>query len=424
MLMGTFSRLRVFFVVAMVVAGWMGGSQAAAAQGEEEGFSLMAFTAYCPPGYAGPFVDCTPWDGVTVVFQDLDVDFSTSCTTLAGDRAASCTVTVPFGSSIIAAIDETAIPGGYVLQQNSSQLIEIPDGPPEGEFGGPMFVLFEQVNGEQPDAFPFPVAASICEDAVAPGDDCVPWEGVVIDVTSADGTFADSCVAATFIEWAAGCEVGVPFGSTVTASISDDQIPDGYELYTFDPTWDIPLGVPGGIMGQPVFWLVPMQEADLTPLPVYASICSDALPPNDDCLPWEGVEIVAVTNDAAAFANACVTETFFETVAGCEILMPRGANVTASISDDQVPEGYQLFVEVPMWDMPEEGELESGPYFFLVADDGETPAPTPTPTTPVTALPSTGSGTDPNGLATYLALAGVSALLMAGAGYASTLRKR
>lgn len=422
--MGAFSRLRVFFVLVMLAAGLMGGSQVAAAQDGEGEFPLTAFAAYCEPGYLGPFQGCTPWEGVTVSFAAADGTFSDTCVTVAGTNAASCTVNVPFGSSITASIDPSIIGASSYLEGAASQVYEIPDGPPEGEFGGPAFVLFPVEEEPQAGSFPFPVVASICEDAVAPGDDCVPWDGVVIDVTSANGSFVDSCIAATFIEYAAGCEVGVPFGSTVTARIADDQIPAGHELYVFDPTWDIPLDVAGGITGQPVFWLVPVQEDDLTALPVYASICSDALPPNDDCQPWEGVLIEAVTNDDTGYSDACVTETFFETVAGCKITMPRGANVTASVPEDQIPEGYELFVEVPTWDMPEEGELESGPYFYLVPEEGTDPKPVPTPTVPVTGLPSTGSGLGESGLATYIVLGVVSALLIAGAGYASTLRKR
>lgn len=97
--MSPFPRLRVFFVLAVLLAGWMGGSQVTAAQ-EDDGFPLVAFSAYCPADYFGPFVDCTPWDGVTVMFDDLNSELSWSCTTVAGERAASCTVNVPFLSLI------------------------------------------------------------------------------------------------------------------------------------------------------------------------------------------------------------------------------------------------------------------------------------------------------------------------------------
>ena len=94
---------------------------------------------------------------------------------------------------------------------------------------------------------------------------------------------------------------------------------------------------------------------------------------------------ISVCAEDGTLLGECTTVTFIEYAAGCEIMTPRGATVTASISDDQIPDGYELFVEVPAWDMPEEGE---------------------------------------RGLATYILLGGVSALLVAGAGYASTLRTR
>ena len=404
----------------MTIAGAF-GMQAAAAQ-TEGAFPLPAFTAFCPPDYAGPFVGCTPWEGVTVSFETSDGTFSTTCVTGAGERAASCGIDAPFDSTIIASINTSTIPAGYMLATDAVQTWEIPDGPPEGEFGGPAFVLVSNQEQEAPAEVALPLYASLCDDGYAPHDDCGPWEGATVTVTADDGTYIGECVTATVIEYAAGCEVMVERGTSVLATISLDTLPEGYMAWTVLQAVDVPAeGDPEG----PLFIAVPTgEEDDLTPLPVFASICSDALPPNDDCQPWEGVTIVAVTNDDAEYADACVTETFFETVAGCDIMMPRGANVTASIPDDQIPEGYELFAEVPTWDMPEEGELESGPYFFLVPVDGEEPAPTPTQAAPVTRLPSTGSGVGEHGLATYLMLGVVSALLVAGAGYASTLRKR
>jgi hypothetical protein len=270
-----------------------------------------------------------------------------------------------------------------------------------------------------------PLYASLCADGFAPHDDCIPWEGAVVTLSAADGTYIGECVTATLIEYAAGCEVMVERGTTVVANISMETLPAEYMLWTVEQSVDIPMeGDPEG----PMFLAIPVVAEDsFTTLPVYASICDDALAPNDDCSPWEGAVITAVTNDDAEYADACVTAMFFETVAGCEIPMPRGSNVTAWISEDQIPEGYELFIELPTWDMPEEGELESGPYFFLVpvADD-ETPAPTPTPaaTTPVRRLPSTGSGPETGDNVMLAVMAGTGVLLMVGAGYVYANRER
>ncbi|HYI25648.1 MAG TPA: hypothetical protein VD767_09580 [Thermomicrobiales bacterium] len=118
-----------------------------------EGFTLPANSAYCEPGYLGPFVGCTSWEGLEVTFESDDGSFSDSCVTAGSDPVAGCSVVVPFGSTITASINPDDIPDRYVLQQETSQVIEIPDGPPEGEFGGAVFVLFaeEGDDGEDDD---------------------------------------------------------------------------------------------------------------------------------------------------------------------------------------------------------------------------------------------------------------------------------
>jgi hypothetical protein len=81
-------------------------------------------------------------------------------------------------------------------------------------------------------------------------------------------------------------------------------------------------------------------------------------------------------------------------------------------------------VEVPTWDIPAEGALESGPYFFLVPVDDETPVPTPA-AGPVKVLPSTGIGTTAqDGSGVMMLIAGTSLVLIAGAGYIASLRRR
>ncbi|HEV2073411.1 MAG TPA: hypothetical protein VGR29_07185 [Thermomicrobiales bacterium] len=145
---------RYFILFGLIFASLVVAGPAAAQDGEEaaEGFPLTAFAAYCEPEHAGPFVGCTPWEGVTVTFVAIDTNFSTSCVTEAGERAATCSVEVPFGSTIEASIDPATVPAGYVLQGQSLQQLTIPDGPPEGEFGGPSFILLESsdIEGEDP----------------------------------------------------------------------------------------------------------------------------------------------------------------------------------------------------------------------------------------------------------------------------------
>ncbi len=427
--MDALRRLRVLIVLVAMASGFVAGTAVSAQPGQGsidpdvaqdgEGFSLYAFAAFCEPGFMGPFVGCTPWEGVTVTFVSDDGVVSTSCVTAGTERAASCGVVVPFGSTVTVSIDPATVPAGYALQNSAVQVITVPDGPPDGEFGGANFVLLPFESDAE--VVSMPVYASLCADGLEPHDDCLPWEGALVTVTSAaDGAYIGDCTTATFFETAAGCEVAVERGASVVATISLDTLPADYQLTTVQIVYDVP--ATGEVSG-PMFLAIPAEtDGDLSPLPVYASICDDALPPNDDCQPWEGVIISAETADGS-FYNECVTATFFETVAGCEILMPRGANVTAYITDAQVPDGYELFVEVPTWEMPLEGDLESGPYFFLVPVEGGEPAPTPTSTPgDVTTLPSTGSGLPATSNAVW-GLMVASAILMLG-GVSLTLRRR
>ena len=144
---------------------------------ESDGFPLPATTAYCESEHAGPFVGCTPWAGVTVTFVAIDRNFSTTCTTAAGERTASCSVEVPFGATIEASIDPATIPAGYVLQGDALQQLTIPDGPPEGVFGGPNFILLEAGDtgaedpaGEEPEYVP-PVVGDEPQTDPEPSDD-------------------------------------------------------------------------------------------------------------------------------------------------------------------------------------------------------------------------------------------------------------
>jgi hypothetical protein len=427
-------RLRVLFVLAVLVTGWFGSAQAVGARPglsgndtvvaqDGEGFPLPANTTYCEPGYAGPFNGCTPWEGVTVSFATTDGEFATSCVTMGTDRVGSCLVHVPFGSTVVVSIDLSVVPAGYELQNPLTQEIAIPDGPPEGVFGGANFVLLPA--GPSTETVSMPIYASLCADGFEPHDDCSPWEGSLVSVFDAvNGAWVGECVTATINEFAARCEVDVERGTSVLVNMSLDTLPVDYALWSTQIVVDVP--TTGDVEG-PMFLAIPVEgESELSPLPVYASICTDALAPNDDCSPWEGVVVSAETSDGT-FNNTCVTTTFFETVAGCEIPMPRGSNATAYISDEQIPDGYELFVEVPTWDIPAEGALESGPYFFLVPVDNEAPAPTPTPApttaSPVTALPSTGSGED-SSTNMSLVLASASILLLIGGGYVLSIRQR
>ena len=251
------------------------------AQEDPGAFPLVSFSAFCEPGYFGPFDGCTPWEGVTVWMTSADGAFSSSCTTAGAERAASCTLDVPFGSVITASIDPAIIPAGYVLEGAVTQEFVIPDGPPEGVFSGPSFVLLpaevpvEEIPDEpidevpsepiEEDGFPLGAATAYCD----PGymgvfEGCTPWEGVTVTFVSADGSFSASCVTAG-TDRAAGCGVDVPFGSTITASIDPTLVSIDWVLEgSFEQTFVIPDGPPEGEFGGPVFVLLPYEGGEDT----------------------------------------------------------------------------------------------------------------------------------------------------------------
>lgn len=268
----------------------------------QAGFPLTVNTASCQHGYLGPFVDCTPWARVVVAFTAVDQDFAETCVTAPGERTASCTVEVPFGATIVVAIDPGVVPAGYVLEGPAALEIVIPDGPPEGAFGGPSFVLLPVLNepplaepsgGEQPaDGFPLPATTAYCEPGyLGPFVGCTPWAGVTVAYASSDGAFATSCTTVA-AQNTATCTVAVPFGATVVASIDPAVIPAGYVLEGASAQeFTIPAGPPEGAFGGPSFVLLPAseapaatetpvagptvtQEADGLPAGLYAGTCA------------------------------------------------------------------------------------------------------------------------------------------------------
>jgi len=147
----TFRLPAVLLTVALLVLAIVATQRTSAQVSGGELFGVGVAAAYCEPGYLGPFVGCTPWEGLTVSITSDDGSIDTSCVTAAADmpepRAAACAVEVPYGATVTASIDPAAIPDGYVLQGDLSVVFEVPSGPPDGETGGPVFVLLPAVDG-------------------------------------------------------------------------------------------------------------------------------------------------------------------------------------------------------------------------------------------------------------------------------------
>lgn len=342
----------------------------------QEGFPLGAAAVICDPGYAGAIGECTPWEGVSISFISSDAAFSTSCVTSGG----GCGVDVPFGSTITASIDPVTIPVGYVLDSASSQDFTIPSGPPEGYFGGPVFVLLPAevppVDDEVPvGTFPLTAFAAYCApDYFGIFDGCTPWDGVTISFLSSDGSFAEYCTTVVG-DRAASCVVEVPFGTTINASIGISSIPAGYMLEgNLNQELTIPDGSPDGVFAGPSFVLLPQEEPvdDGFPLGAATTYCEPGyLGVFEGCTPWEGVTVTFVSSDGS-YSDSCVTSGT-DRAAGCSVTVPYGSTITASIDKTLVSiqytlEGdYEQTFDIPSG--PPEGEF-IGPVFVLFPSEG------------------------------------------------------
>jgi hypothetical protein len=262
--------LRILGVVILLLLAVPPGTTT---QAQDEGFPISSASAYCEPGYFGPFVDCTPWEGVTVTLQSTDGSFSTTCVTSGTERAAICTVYVPFGSTIVASIDPSIIPDGYVLEKSVTQEIQVPDGPPEGEFSGPVYVLLPAAqDAPQPTDEPLAVATGI------PATTAVPeieegGMGAAFFTGTCDTLDPDAPVArlnaTRFPEGSTvGLEGAVPVatGYTVVPLPMDVILEGGHVLALFsedDPTLMVACGAVGGVLdsnGALTIGLTPVED--------------------------------------------------------------------------------------------------------------------------------------------------------------------
>jgi hypothetical protein len=112
----------------------------------DAGFLFGAIAVACQERPTlGPFYNggCVPVEGVTIAFATEDGQVIARCVTAANvpdARAAFCDVEVPFGSTVVVTADESAFPAGYALDSPNPQTWEIPNEPPAGEYGEPIFL--------------------------------------------------------------------------------------------------------------------------------------------------------------------------------------------------------------------------------------------------------------------------------------------
>ncbi len=345
---------------------------------EDAGFPLGAVAAYCNPGYQWPFTGCAPWDGLTVTYAS-DSGYNASCVTAgSGGTTAGCSLGVPFGATITASIDPAAIPAGYWLEGGEaalSQTFVIPDGPPDGVYGGPVFVLLH--DAAEAELYPLLSFAAICDaDHAGPSSGCVPWDGLDVTISTAGGSLLGTCVTGSHSGPPSSCTVDVLVDSTIVASIDPGAVPAGYVLESAaTQTFEVPSGLPGGDYNGPIFLVVPAEDGPAEgsiELYVDAAFCEPGyLGPFVGCTPWEGVAVSFESTDAP-ISTTCVTTHTGGPTATCTLPVLYGATIEVSIDPATIPAGYVLegdatqYITMPAG--PPDGPYGGAAFVLLPAD--------------------------------------------------------
>ncbi len=117
---------------------------AVGAQEAEGTFDLGIVAVTCerePTAFPYQGGDCVLTVDAAIVVTTVDGVLIDTCTPTADANGvtAGCVVPVPFGSTVIITEDVSTIPAGYAPTYNP-QTFEVPDEPPTGVFGGPVFL--------------------------------------------------------------------------------------------------------------------------------------------------------------------------------------------------------------------------------------------------------------------------------------------
>ncbi|CAN5327411.1 hypothetical protein BH09CHL1_BH09CHL1_22720 [soil metagenome] len=212
------------------------------------------------PYPASPLCDLA--DGVVLDFADANGVVQSDCTTVNG----ACSYSVPFDSTNMFILDESTIPAGYYLYSDNPQTFEAPSGPPDGVVGFPLFVLLP-VDAAF-DTYGVNAAVAYCDaDPRIQGnswlDLCVGAAGARITFSDEQGNVIEECEAVYGIIEGGGqagvCGIQAPLGSTTTVTLDESSIDPAYMLISDNPQYmELPSTPPDGVMGIPIFILVPV----------------------------------------------------------------------------------------------------------------------------------------------------------------------
>lgn len=204
-------RVWVLLFCALVFLPWLAHSVQPRHQlvlAADNGFSLPIVAANCqrlPTTFPFEGGDCVPAEGAVIVVTTENGELIGTCTATAEEgseaKVATCSVNVPFGSTVIVTEDVTVISPEFAPETNA-QRWPIPDGPPEGAFGGPVFINLPVANSgapsdEQGTTTPTPTLQPTYSACTAP-----PYPTPTLDPDlNLSGYLAIDADGAVFIEW-------------------------------------------------------------------------------------------------------------------------------------------------------------------------------------------------------------------------------
>jgi hypothetical protein len=205
---------------------------------------------------------CDFADGVVLDFADANGVVQSDCTTVNG----ACSYSVPFDSTNMFILDESTIPAGYYLYSDNPQTFEAPSGPPDGVVGFPLFVLLPV--DAAVDTYGVNAAVAYCDaDPRAQGnswfDLCAAATGVHVTFADEQGNVFDECDSVAGVIEGGGdagvCGTEAPLGSTTTVTLDESSVDPAYMLLSDNPQdMELPSTPPDGVMGFPIFILVPI----------------------------------------------------------------------------------------------------------------------------------------------------------------------
>lgn len=140
------SRLSRHAFVALLLSFIIIASQAVQANATQyEQFNLDIVTTNClqmPTSFPFQGGDCVPATGAVIVVTSTDGSLIGTCIAEMGapdSVIAGCSVSVPFGTEVVVTEDPATITTGFA-PTNNPQTFEVPASPPDGSFGGPVFI--------------------------------------------------------------------------------------------------------------------------------------------------------------------------------------------------------------------------------------------------------------------------------------------